>query len=143
MWKCPKCGESLKDDFEVCWSCGTTKEGVLDPNFLDPEAAPPAPENEPLERLSEDVEEDPEPLVTVAQSNLSTEAYAMRVYLEAEGIPVYLADDELVWHLPNVVGGIKVQVPEHCAERATALLGNFTHIPQESPSSDEEEPEKT
>jgi hypothetical protein len=146
MWKCPKCGEGLKDDFEVCWSCGTNKQGVLDPNFLDPEAAPPAPENEPLERLSGDVDEDPEPLVTIAQCNLNTEAYAMRVFLEAEGIPVFLADEltvDMVWILSNAVGGIKVQVPEHLAERATALLANFTRFPNANPSTDEEESEKT
>src|ERR1700733_8446507 len=40
MWACSKCGEQVGDDFEVCWSCGTSKDGVEDPTFRradDPE----------------------------------------------------------------------------------------------------------
>ena len=33
MWRCGKCGESVDDNFEVCWKCGTSKEGVEDPTF--------------------------------------------------------------------------------------------------------------
>ena len=33
MWKCPQCHESLRDSFEVCWNCGTSKDGSLDPGF--------------------------------------------------------------------------------------------------------------
>src|SRR5439155_19120469 len=46
MWTCAKCGERVEDGFEVCWSCGTTIDGVEDPNFFSAEAedapAPPA-----------------------------------------------------------------------------------------------------
>src|SRR4051812_17627595 len=129
MWKCSKCGESLKDNFEVCWSCGTTKEGVLDPHFLDPEAAASAPENEALEDLVDESEDERERMVTVAQCNLAAEAHAMRVQLEASGIPVFLADELTVamdWLLSNAIGGVKVQVPEQYAERATELLAGFS-----------------
>ena len=33
MWTCPKCGEEVEETFEVCWNCGTSKEGVPDPTF--------------------------------------------------------------------------------------------------------------
>jgi hypothetical protein len=33
MWKCQKCRETQEDSFEVCWNCGTSKEGVEDPTF--------------------------------------------------------------------------------------------------------------
>lgn len=33
MWKCPHCHESLRDSFEVCWNCGTSKDGSRDPGF--------------------------------------------------------------------------------------------------------------
>ena len=33
MWTCSKCGEKLKADFEVCWSCGTSKAGGEDTTF--------------------------------------------------------------------------------------------------------------
>lgn len=33
MWKCSKCGEDVEELFDVCWNCGTTSDGVEDPNF--------------------------------------------------------------------------------------------------------------
>src|SRR5688572_21336634 len=42
MWQCPKCGEQSEDTFEVCWSCGTGKDGQEDPSFVraEDEVAP-------------------------------------------------------------------------------------------------------
>ena len=34
MWICPKCSVSVEPSFEVCWSCGTTVDGVEDPTFV-------------------------------------------------------------------------------------------------------------
>jgi hypothetical protein len=34
MWKCPRCGEKVESGFEVCWSCGTSKDGIADPAFV-------------------------------------------------------------------------------------------------------------
>ena len=144
MWKCSKCSEMLKDDFEVCWSCGTTKDGVLDPHFLDPEAAPAAPENEAMEELGGDFDEEPPRMVTVAQCRLSTEAHAMRVQLEAEGIPVFLADELTVamdWLLSNAIGGVKVQVPEQYVDQATELLASFAPFGEEDADDDEDDPD--
>lgn len=31
-WKCPKCGELVPGNFDVCWKCMTTKEGEQDPD---------------------------------------------------------------------------------------------------------------
>ena len=52
MWTCPECGSKVDPSFEVCWNCGTTPEGVRDPNFvladdsgpIDDIPAPDAPE---------------------------------------------------------------------------------------------------
>ena len=33
MWACPKCAEKVEPDFDVCWSCGTSRAGVEDPDF--------------------------------------------------------------------------------------------------------------
>jgi hypothetical protein len=33
MWTCAKCGESLGDNFDTCWKCGTSKHGAEDPAF--------------------------------------------------------------------------------------------------------------
>ena len=40
-WACPKCGVRVEGDFEVCWACGTTVDGVEDPDFQP--ASTPAP----------------------------------------------------------------------------------------------------
>jgi hypothetical protein len=34
MWECKKCREQIEDSFEVCWSCGASKDGIEDPTFL-------------------------------------------------------------------------------------------------------------
>ena len=33
MWRCEKCGERAEPNFDVCWSCGTSRAGVGDPDF--------------------------------------------------------------------------------------------------------------
>jgi hypothetical protein len=33
MWQCQKCHEQVEDSFEVCWSCGTSKDGQEDRSF--------------------------------------------------------------------------------------------------------------
>jgi hypothetical protein len=42
MWTCAKCNETVDDRFEVCWKCGTSREGVENPDFGN-EPDPPAP----------------------------------------------------------------------------------------------------
>lgn len=32
-WACPRCQETVPDAFEVCWNCGTSREGIADPQF--------------------------------------------------------------------------------------------------------------
>jgi uncharacterized protein YbjQ (UPF0145 family) len=33
VWDCKKCQERVEDSFEVCWNCGTSRDGVEDPAF--------------------------------------------------------------------------------------------------------------
>jgi hypothetical protein len=49
MWPCLKCRETLDDDFDVCWNCGTTKDGVEDPNFRKADDAPAMEEVPPID----------------------------------------------------------------------------------------------
>jgi hypothetical protein len=46
MWTCPKCGNKVDPSFDVCWCCGTTREGVPDPDFVRADAEP---ETSPLD----------------------------------------------------------------------------------------------
>jgi hypothetical protein len=41
MWQCPKCRSHVDDSFEVCWSCGTTPDGIEDPDFVTADEAAP------------------------------------------------------------------------------------------------------
>jgi hypothetical protein len=33
MWTCAGCQEKSDDDFDVCWNCGTGRDGTPDPTF--------------------------------------------------------------------------------------------------------------
>ena len=33
MWNCCQCQEELDDSYDVCWNCGTAKDGTPDPEF--------------------------------------------------------------------------------------------------------------
>lgn len=33
-WKCPKCREIVEPNFDVCWNCGTSRDGTEDPHFV-------------------------------------------------------------------------------------------------------------
>jgi hypothetical protein len=39
MWRCSKCGKTLEDNFDTCWSCGTSQNGIEDPAFRPEEGA--------------------------------------------------------------------------------------------------------
>jgi hypothetical protein len=52
MWQCVKCREQLEDSFDVCWNCGTARDGTEDPAFRKADDLPP-PEPEPAETEAE------------------------------------------------------------------------------------------
>lgn len=64
-------------------------------------------------------------LVTVAAFSLPHEAHLARLRLDAEGIPCFVVDENIVainWLYSNAIGGVKVQVPQSFAEQAIAVL---------------------
>ncbi len=45
MWSCPQCAESIESEWEICWCCGTSRDGTVDPDFqrsVQRDDAPPA-----------------------------------------------------------------------------------------------------
>ncbi len=45
MWRCPQCAESIDSEWEICWCCGTSRDGKIDPDFqrsVQHDDAPPA-----------------------------------------------------------------------------------------------------
>jgi len=53
MWQCVKCHERLEDNFDVCWNCGTSRDGTEDPAFGKENGA--LAETEPEEAATSDV----------------------------------------------------------------------------------------
>jgi hypothetical protein len=109
MWSCPQCGEEVEDNFEICWACGTSPDGVPDPSFR-------------LERdlsiASKDLNEVGaaklnDKLVTVATFSSLPPVYGLITLLEANGIPACSENTER---------GTKVQILESDAERAFEIL---------------------
>jgi hypothetical protein len=138
MWRCPNCGEKIEAGFEVCWSCGSSPEGVVDPGFrpeTDGVISAADFEREQRERTEER-------LVTVAEYLGQAEAHLIRSRLEAEGIHAYL-DNELTiamdWLLSNAIGGVKVLVAEKDAERARAVLAAVPGFEAAKPAAAENE----
>jgi hypothetical protein len=33
-WQCVTCGEKIERNFDVCWNCGTARDGTEDPEFV-------------------------------------------------------------------------------------------------------------
>jgi hypothetical protein len=136
MWTCPKCSKKVDDSFEICWACGTTVDGIEDPEFLEERVfdkqAPSGPEAEVA----------PESLVTLIKCTGAGQAHAIRVRLEAEGIPVFLFDEFTInmdWLLSNAIGGVKVQVPEPYLERARNIVGILEEEEEEIEDEGEDE----
>ena len=64
-------------------------------------------------------------LVTIATFGQLAEAHMAKNLLEAEGIQVFLADEQLIDSFSPIDGphgGVRLQVPEDQAKRATELL---------------------
>jgi hypothetical protein len=121
VWTCPNCEEEVEDGFDVCWACGTSHDGVTDPDF-DPELDGIVSEKD-YRALQEARSHDD--FITVATFWNPAEAHVVRSRLEAEGIRAYLADEMTVtmdWLLSNAIGGIKLQVAEKDAARALRVL---------------------
>lgn len=49
MWQCKKCREQVEAAFEVCWNCGTSKDGVEDESFTRADDAAPTDAGTPVE----------------------------------------------------------------------------------------------
>jgi uncharacterized protein YbjQ (UPF0145 family) len=48
VWECKKCRERIASSYEVCWNCGTSRDGVEDPSFKpETDAPPPEPPAKP------------------------------------------------------------------------------------------------
>jgi hypothetical protein len=89
MWQCTKCRESIEDSFDVCWNCGTSREGVEDPSFQKAEDAEVAPAEERSEEAPNVSEQGSTSLVTSCPNCFGTELYSRRIS-SGSGEGIYL-----------------------------------------------------
>ena len=64
-------------------------------------------------------------MITIAAFREPAHAHIARGFLDSAGIPAEVADEYVVgihWLYSNAVGGVKLNVPEEHAERASSLL---------------------
>ena len=64
-------------------------------------------------------------MITVARYSLAIEAHVARAKLESEGIPAFVADEHMItadWLYSNAMGGVRLQVPNSCADAAREIL---------------------
>src|SRR5437588_9420280 len=116
MWTCPKCKIDVEPQFELCWACGTSRDGEQTSSF-NPEAEGIMGADEYAAETEAKRRED---FVTLATFWNAPEAHVVRSRLEAEGIPAVVTDElatTTTWGLLNDAGGVKVEVPEEHLER--------------------------
>jgi hypothetical protein len=95
MWRCPKCRSTVDDSFEVCWSCGTSSDGIEDPDFVTADEAEPVAD----ETLPEGIEVD-DPLADFAGTPMTdpVECYTAGDTIEAK----FIADKLMEQGIPAV-----------------------------------------
>lgn len=136
MWRCPKCHSIVDDSFEVCWSCGTTVDGIEDPDFVTADEAPliadeEAPEGTDVDDPLADFAGTPLPdLVECYMASNTVEAKFIADQLMEQGIPAIAdkVDINLVMGglRPEMWGyGPRVRVRQDDLPRAQAWLKSY------------------
>ena len=124
MWTCLKCQTEVEEDFDVCWSCGTSKDGVEDSGFV-PERDGVVTEQHYQKETAEKINDK---LVIAGTYWNAGEASLAQIALQREGIRSFL-DNELIlamdWLLSNAVGGVKVLVADMDLLRARMVLSQI------------------
>jgi hypothetical protein len=103
MWRCPKCRSKVDDSFEVCWSCGTTPDGIEDPNFVTADEADPIPDEELPEMTDVD-----DPLADFAGTPMPdlVECYMAGDTIEAK----FIADQLMEEGIPAIADKININM---------------------------------
>src|SRR5262245_35696058 len=129
MWTCRKCDAEVEENFEVCWSCGTSIDGAQDPTFRRFE------KDEDVPQLAKpQAAATAEKLVPVATYWVAGQAREVQCLLEADCIAVTIAYEFGVatdWFLDTATGSIQLQVAEADVEKARKVLAD--HPKQTTP----------
>jgi hypothetical protein len=84
MWRCPKCKARVDDTFDVCWQCGTTPDGVEDPEFLTADDTGPV--DDPVKDLVAALDDSQEDFAGVPELPEVVEVYMAESVVEAKFI---------------------------------------------------------
>jgi hypothetical protein len=125
MWTCPKCGSKVDPSFQVCWKCGTTADGVEDPDFVAADDAPPIvdPQYDPIA--------EPSPagrgpiasgLVPCYQAYSLIEAKFLADQLSQQGIPAMSDTQDMQDALGTMEGNPRVYCRSEDLPRARTWL---------------------
>ncbi len=131
MWQCPKCRAEVDDSFEVCWSCGTSRDGIEDPNFhtaneAEPIPDEPVPEGSEVDDLLADLAGTPLPALVERYTAIdAAEAKFIADQLMGQGIPT-VPDKLDIDVLVGMCGsGAKVRVRKDDLFRAQGWLKGY------------------
>jgi hypothetical protein len=67
-------------------------------------------------------------------------AHVARLQLDAEDIPTYLDNENtamMLWHIQPAVGGVRLCVPERCADQARSILHQASREEEQAKGDDE------
>ena len=134
MWTCVKCGAKVDPVFDVCWHCGTSREGVEDPTFVTADDAGPI--DEPPAPDSPEVLANPSNAQAVAASSASELVACYQAYslMEAQFLVNEMADTGIdavcdEQDMQDTLGGWSGNPRVYCREgdlgRARAFLENY------------------
>lgn len=132
MWTCPKCGNHVDPSFEICWACGTSADGVEDPNFVtadEAEAIYDAPSK--FEKLSEsaleqDLPEPPPAIVECYRARDEAEAKFLVDQLASLGIPAFIEGSNMGGtEFPVSLFAPRVMIRSVDLARARAFVEDF------------------
>jgi len=131
MWTCPKCHNKVDESFDVCWSCGTTRDGVTDPTFVPADA--PQPDVSPLD-LDMPPGEEPLPEPSTPEAGDLVECYWALDLMQAkfivdqlaeEGIPAVADMHDMHDALGSMSSAPRVRVRAEDLPRARAWLDHY------------------
>jgi hypothetical protein len=131
MWTCPKCGSKVDPSFDVCWSCGTSRDGVEDPTFVRADDVPPS--ESPLDLDMADGDEPLPEALDPSAADLVECYWAMDLMqakfladqLTEQGIPAISDTHDMHDALGSMSSGPRVWVRAEDLTRARAWLGAY------------------
>jgi hypothetical protein len=134
MWTCPKCASKIDPAFEVCWNCGTSPDGTVDPSFVPadqagPIEAPPVVPTLDAEAEAAPAAELPEPiegeLVECYSALDLMEAKFLADQLSEAGIPAVSDTHDMHETLGSMNASPRVWVREEDLPKARAWLETY------------------